>query len=163
MDADESLYHASPQVKGKIAHESIDNKKASTLSNDIISLSVYSEKYGLIGKIDIYKKKEKKIIERKNRISNIYRGQIYQLWAQMFCLQEMGYEVDQLAFYEISTNKMIPISKPTEEEIKEFEMFIDEFKKFDPEDSELYVNQNKCNHCIYCNICEKSIEENVYT
>ena len=34
----------------------------------------------------------------------------------------------------------------TEEEIKEFEMFIDEFKKFDPEDSELYVNQNKCNH-----------------
>lgn len=124
MDTDVSLYHAIPQTRGRIAHESVDNKTASNRSNDILALPVYSEKYHLMGKIDLYKKAEKKLIERKYQLNNIFRGQIYQLWAQMFCMQEMGYEVDSLAFYETSTNKVIPIEYPKETEIKEFENFL---------------------------------------
>ncbi len=105
MESDESLYHATPQTRGKVVHKSVDNKTVSNRSNDILSLPVYSEEYGLMGKIDIYKKKEKKLIERKYQLKQIFQGQIYQLWAQMLCLREMGYEVESLAFYETSTNK----------------------------------------------------------
>lgn len=163
METDESIFYATPQIKGKIVHETIDYKKASTSANDILSLPVYSEKYSLMGKIDVYKKKEKKLIERKNHLTQIFQGQIYQLWAQMFCMEEMGYEVDSLAFYDISKNKMMPVDKPNEDDTKQFELFVDKFKKFDPENSLFTINNNKCRHCIYCNICEKTIEDNVYT
>lgn len=109
-EMDDDGYKATPQTRGKNAHESVDKKTASNRADDILSLPVYSEEYGLMGKIDVFKRKEKKLIERKYQLKQIYQGQIYQLWAQMFCLQEMGYEVSSLAFYETSTNKMIPCS-----------------------------------------------------
>lgn len=65
-----------------------------------------------MGKIDVYKRKEKKLIERKYQLKQIFQGQIYQLWAQMLCLREMGEEVESLAFYETSTNKTIPVAMP---------------------------------------------------
>ena len=91
METDEGLYHATPQTRGKIAHETIDNKKASNRADDLQSLTVMSDEYGLMGKIDIYKGKEHKLIERKYQLRNIYQGQIYQLWAQYLCMKEMGY------------------------------------------------------------------------
>ena len=36
MDADESLYHATPQTKGRIAHEKVDNKPV-TLHPSLLS------------------------------------------------------------------------------------------------------------------------------
>jgi hypothetical protein len=36
MEADEGLYHAVPQTRGRIAHESVDNKSASTSKADIL-------------------------------------------------------------------------------------------------------------------------------
>ena len=117
METDESVYYATPQVRGKIAHEGIDKKTYSTRKDDIASLPVFSEKYGLIGKIDLLKNKEHILIERKYQIKQIFQGQIYQLWAQYLCLVEMGYQVEKLAFYEISTNKMIPVELPNEEEL----------------------------------------------
>jgi len=163
MESDETIYHATPQVRGRAAHESIDNKTASNRANDLLSLPVYSEEFGLMGKVDLYKKKEKKLIERKYQLKQIYQGQIYQLWAQMFCLQEMGFEVDSLAFYEISTNKMIPISKPNEKDIDQFKKFIKNFREYQPGITLFPVNSNKCKHCIYCNLCDKTQEDNVYT
>ena len=161
MDTDEGLYHATPQTKGRIAHESIDTKTASNKKNDLQSLPVYSERYKLMGKIDIFKKKEKILIERKYNLKQIFQGQIYQLWAQYFCLQEMGYKVEQIAFYEISTNKTTLIPLPTEKEIRIFETFIKEFHRFNPSEN-LPINPNKCKHCIYSNLCDKTEEENVY-
>ena len=76
METDETMYHATPQTKGKLAHEGIDKKKASNRADDILALSVYSETYGIMGKIDFYKRKEKKLIERKNQLKKIYRGQL---------------------------------------------------------------------------------------
>lgn len=120
METDETMYHATPQTRGKDAHETLDNKTASNRSNDILSLPVFSEEYGLMGKIDLYKQKEKKLIERKYQLKQIFQGQIYQLWEQMLCLKEMGYDVETLAFYETSTNRMIPIALPKEKELIEF-------------------------------------------
>ena len=161
MDTDEGLYHATPQTKGRIAHESIDTKTASNKKNDLQSLPVYSSRFKLMGKVDIFKQKEKLLIERKYSLKQIFQGQIYQLWAQYFCLQEMGYEVEQIAFYEISTNKTTLIPLPTEKEIRDFESFIKVFHRFNPGEN-LHINPNKCKHCIYSNLCDKAEEENVY-
>lgn len=162
METDEGLYHATPQTRGRIAHETIDYKKASNRTADLQSLPVISMKYGLVGKIDLYKGQEKKLIERKYQLKNIYQGQIYQLWAQYLCMIEMGYEVKSIAFYEISTNKTIPIEIPTERELVEFENFVSAFRNFDVASAHIVVNSNKCRHCIYCSICDKTEEENVY-
>lgn len=161
MDTDEGLYHAYPQTRGKIAHESVDNKKASNRRDDLLSLPVYSSHYRLMGKVDVYRAKEKILIERKYRLKEIYQGQIYQLWAQYFCLSEMGYEVAKLGFYEISTNKMIPVALPNEDDIAQFSAFVENLQRFDPS-LPIPVNPNKCKHCIYCNLCDKTEVDNVY-
>lgn len=120
MEADETMYHATPQIRGLASHKTVDKKTASNRANDLLSLPVYSEEYGLIGKIDVYKRKERKLIERKYQLKQIFQGQRYQLWAQMLCLREMGFKVETLAFYEISTNKMIPVEVPSYEELLQF-------------------------------------------
>lgn len=161
MDADEGLYHATPQTRGKMAHEPVDSKTSSNRKEEILALPVMSEQLGVMGKIDVYRKKEKKLIERKYQLKQIYQGQIYQLWAQYFCMVEMGYEIHEIAFYEISTNRMIPVSLPSDEDRNELEFFVDSFRKYDPS-VPLKANHNKCSHCIYCSLCDKTEEDNVY-
>ena len=94
-----------------------------------MSLPVYCDELGISGKIDVYKQDKHLLIERKNNLKRIFHGQIYQLWGQYFCLKEMGYEVEQLAFYEISTNKMIPVDLPGELGKQELIGFIEQFKR----------------------------------
>lgn len=161
MDTDEGLYHATPQTKGRIVHETIDTKKASNRADDLQSLPVMSEEFGLMGKIDFYKGREHRLVERKYQLRNIYQGQIYQLWAQYLCMKEMGYDIESLAFYEIRTNKMIPIELPSDNQIVEFKRFLEAYRNYDPSQP-LHVNENKCKHCVYCNICDKMDGENVY-
>lgn len=161
METDVGLYHATPQTRGRIAHEAVDNKRASNRKDDLQAMPVISEEYGLIGKIDIYKGKERRLIERKYQLKNIYQGQIYQLWAQYLCMIEMGYVVDSIAFYEISTNKMIPVQLPGQSQLMEFRAFIDAYRHYDPSQP-IRPNANKCHHCIYCSICDKMEGENVY-
>lgn len=162
MEADEGLYHAFPQTRGRIAHESVDERKFSTKKSDIVSLPVISTRLRVFGKIDIYKEDRKLLVERKYQLKQIFRGQLYQLWAQYECMLEMGYDVRHLAFYEISTNKMIAVNLPTADERSELEMFINKFREFSPEQS-VAVNPNKCTHCIYCNLCDKTDSDNVYS
>lgn len=163
MEMDEDLYKATPQTKGSIVHQSIDEKKGSTRKCDLMSLPVYCDELGVSGKIDIYKKDKRLLVERKNNLKHIFRGQIYQLWGQYFCMKEMGYDVERLAFYEISTNKMIYVGLPNEDDKQELIRFIDKFKNFDPTFTSFTINQNKCAHCIYCNLCDKTNLDNVYT
>lgn len=163
MDTDEGQYKAAPQVRGKAAHQTSDHKTASNRADDILSLPVYSDEYGLMGKIDVYKRKEKKLIERKYQLKQIFQGQIYQLWAQMLCLREMGEKVESLAFYETSANKMIPVAMPSEDDLLKFRDFLQRFRNFDPGTTSFCVNINKCRHCVYCNLCDKAIDDNVYT
>jgi len=162
MGGDEDLVHATPQTQGKAAHEAIDEKKYSTRKDEITALSVYSNELGIIGKIDLYKGNEKALIERKYLLHTIYQGQIYQLWAQYYCMTEMGYEVKHLSFYSISTNTKYPIDVPDENGKQELVDFITRFKQFDPT-KPIHTNINKCAHCIYCNLCDKTETENVYS
>ena len=46
METDETMYHATPQTKGKIAHEPIDSKKGSNRSNDI-ETEIFSTNFDL--------------------------------------------------------------------------------------------------------------------
>ena len=48
---DNLLYQSSAQINGTKAHETIDEKTYSTRKSAMMSLDVYSEKYGLCGKI----------------------------------------------------------------------------------------------------------------
>lgn len=160
-NTDESLYHAMPQVRGRIVHEAVDEKKSSSRAHVLQAISVCSEKYGLFGKIDIYNVDEECLIERKYQLQTIYQGQKYQLWAQMLCLQEMGYKVSKIQFYEVVANRTIPMTIPTEGELMEFVSFLDTFRSFNPA-APFRANPNKCRHCIYCNLCDKATEDNVY-
>lgn len=162
MDADEDIYHATPQNLGKSSHETVDKKTYSNCKSEILSLPILSRELGVMGKIDIYHTCTKKLIERKYQLKQIFKGQIYQLWTQYFCLIEMGYEVESIGFYEISTNKTIPIPLPDNDDKAELVSFIGKFRDYDPEQP-LNTNPNKCSHCIYCNLCDKTDNDNVYT
>jgi CRISPR-associated protein Cas4 len=160
--ADDDLFHATPQTQGKAHHQTIDNKRYSTKKDEIVGLPVFSNELGIAGKIDIYKGDEMSLIERKYQLRAIYKGQIYQLWGQYFCMVEMGYAVEKLSFYSTSTNQSFPVDVPTKTDKQEFIEFIDSLKAFDPE-SEISVNKQKCTHCVYCNLCDKTEVENVYS
>jgi CRISPR-associated protein Cas4 len=73
---DEHIYHSNYQSRGKAAHKNIDSKKYSSKSSIITGLDVFSEEFGLIGKIDIYDSEKKELIERKRQIKTIYDGYI---------------------------------------------------------------------------------------
>lgn len=163
MEVAEDVYKASPQTKGIIAHQGIDNKNGSTRKSDILALPVYSDELEISGIIDILKQDKHLLVERKYVIRQIYRGQLYQLWGQFFCLREMGYDVRQLAFYEMSSNKNRFIEIPTEVDKLELKEVINRFLIYDPGSTQFTVNPNKCAHCIYCNLCDKTTLDNVYT
>ena len=61
----------------------------------------------------------------------------------------------------ISTNKMIPIELPSDNQVVEFKRFLEAYRNYDPSQP-LHINENKCKHCVYCNICDKMDGENVY-
>lgn len=162
VDTDKDVYHAKPQTRGKNAHEKVDIKNVSKNNDMIEALPIISHELEIYGKIDVYNVKAKSLIERKYALKNIYRGQYYQLWAQYFCMIEMGYDVDIVSFYEISTRKTITIEKPTNEDKEELKNFIRSYRNYDLRTS-ITINPNKCSHCIYCSLCDKTNAENVYS
>lgn len=162
MEADEDTYNAVPQVRGKISHYTIDKKNYSSSKEVLVSLPVFSNRLGVYGVIDIYDKKQKQLIERKYRLKKIFRGQLYQLWAQYYCMVEMGYKVEEIAFYEMATNVSHVVAIPSDEDILELRDAIERFRCFSP-DSEYVQEAGKCSHCIYVNLCDKTnVERNVY-
>lgn len=86
---DEKVFLEEPQNAGMLAHETIDEKRYSTAKKYIQSMSIYSDKYKLCGKIDIFNTETKNLVERKNKVEKIYDGYKYQLYAQYYCMLEM--------------------------------------------------------------------------
>lgn len=86
----EETYHSTPQIVGKISHTPIEERKYSTSADILQGTTIFSEEYGLCGKIDIFDKKTGILTERKYKIKKVYDGFKYQLFAQMFCLEEIG-------------------------------------------------------------------------
>lgn len=138
-----TVYHDTPQIRGSIAHENIEEGQYTTSRHILQGLSVYSFRLGVKGKIDTYDSKNKYLIERKYRVKQIYMGFRYQLYAQMYCLEEAGFPVERLFLQSLSDNKRYEIHLPTEEEKKEFEMVIAKMKAFTGES----LQNHSCGRC----------------
>lgn len=149
----QKVYHQSPQLVGKIKHENIEEGEYSTAKRYLQGMEVYSEKYGLAGKIDIYDQEQKSLIERKTKVVNIYDGYRYQLYAQMFALQEMGYSVEKLFIHSLTDNKRYPIDLPEGDELERFEDLIEQIRSFEVSKFPVIDNEQKCNNCIYRALC----------
>lgn len=149
-------YQTTDQTAGTSAHKSVDEQKLTTRKNIIQSLTVYSEKYHLMGKIDTFDSSEHHLIERKRKIKTIYDGYIFQVYGQYFALIEMGYIVEKISFYSISDHKFYPVKLPHEDPdmFKKFERTLEQIRNFSFLDFK-QENINKCNHCIYAPLCSQ--------
>ncbi len=152
-DFDKTQYKARPQIAGTIAHKTIDNNTFSSRKNILQSTEVFSEKYGIIGKIDIYDKDKKELIERKRLIKKIYDGYLFQLYAQKLCLEEMGYQVDKMKLYSMVDNKVYSVNLSSEQ-LKKFNRTLKAIRGFNLTISK-HANIDKCNNCIYHELCRK--------
>lgn len=153
----ESLYHTTDQSEGKIAHKSIDTKTYTTSKKVLQTIEIYSHRFGLGGKIDTYDMDKKQLTERKKKITTIYDGYIYQLYAQYHCLVDMGYEVKTIRLYSIDDNKIYPVKLPQDDpnRQKSFEELLQKMKDFDLT-KPFSINPNKCNRCVYRYMCDVS-------
>lgn len=153
------LYQQKPQVAGKVAHASIDEKTYSTRKNILQSVEIYSERYKLCGKIDLFDVDSGKLSERKREIKTIYDGYVFQVYAQYHALTEMGYTVNSIVLYDITHNKNHPIPLPHEnhEMQQKFEKLIDDLNSFDMNKGDFVANEQKCKNCIYSNLCDYSL------
>jgi len=149
----EKTYHGSEQNVGKLNHKNIDDKSYSTAKKFLQGIEIYSEKYNICGKIDIYDSETKSLIERKTRIQKIYDGYKYQLYAQYFCMTEMGFEIKKLFLHSLKDNKRYEIFPPDKEETEKFEQIINKINKFNLFKDEFSVNRAKCEKCVYNNLC----------
>ena len=155
---DTLTYQEASQINGSSAHEAVDKGTYSSKKSILMAIDVYSEKYNIVGKIDIYDMEKKHLIERKRQIKTIYDGYIFQLYAQYFAMVEMGYEIDKLFLYSMSDNKKYPVELPTKgnKMLEKFECVIEEMKKFSL-DSFIQDNAEKCRNCIYESACDRGI------
>jgi len=138
-----NVYHDTPQTIGGIVHENIEKGTYTTAKYILQGLSVASNRLGIKGKIDLYDSQKHWLIERKYRVKQIYLGFKYQLYAQMYCLEEAGYLVEKLFIQSLSDNKRYEIPLPSDEEKQAFEAIIEQMKSFTPEDLEKHT----CSHC----------------
>lgn len=153
-ELDRSVFQDIDQIRGSFVHESVDKSKYSTRKDVLQGIDVYCSKYNLVGKIDIYDKKNKTLVERKNRIVKIYDGYIFQLYAQYFAMVEQGFEISKLSIYSFCDNKSYEIKLPSENRsmLSKFESLIYSINNFDL--SKFHQsNIEKCNKCIYAPLC----------
>lgn len=154
------IYHAEPQKKGSASHATIDNDAYSSRKDILSGQMVFCEKYGLIGRIDVFDIQSGILVERKYSITAIYPGFRYQLYAQMFALMEMGYVVKELRLYSAKDNKRYSVPLPNEKEVEEFEQVLQTMRVYSLED-DFVRNVNKCKHCIYRSLCDVDNGEEV--
>lgn len=159
----EDVYSAVPQQVGKMQHTVIDSFKAATQKSTAILKGIYviSNRLGIYGKIDTLYVSEKRLVESKYHITTIYKGYYYQLWAQYFALVEMGFEINTLSFFSIKDRKTYPVELPTDKEFTELQNHIRKIARFDFE-QEININPQKCSHCIYAALCDKTQLDHVY-
>ena len=129
-----NFYKEKAQIAGSIEHEAIEEGRYSSRKNIIQAKTVYSHKYKILGKIDVYDMDKKELIERKNRVSKIYKGHIFQVWAQYFALKEHGFEVEKIFIYSKEDNKKYEIPLPDEKGEKEFAKVLKQIRKFRAEE-----------------------------
>lgn len=160
-DLEKTVYESDYQTNGTHIHESVDMGTYSTSPNKVLqSTDIYCEQYGLYGKIDVFDKEKGVLTERKKKITTIYDGYVFQLYAQCFALREMGYTVKTLRLYSYDDNKMYNVLLPENNDIM-FQNFLDliyEIKEFNLNNFS-QNNPQKCQNCIYEPYCDRSVGE----
>lgn len=153
-ELDRSVYQEIDQIRGTFVHESVDKSTYSTRKDILQGIEVFSERYQIIGKIDIFDKKTSTLTERKNKITTIYDGYVFQLYAQYFCMIEQGFTVKYLKLYSYSDNKSYSIKLPEDdfEMFRKFNNLISNIANFDLINFR-QENREKCNRCIYAPLC----------
>lgn len=164
-----NIYQEQAQKEWTKVHEAVDNKTYSTSKHILQWMSVFSDQYKIAGKIDIFNIKSWELIERKNQIflddkwkPRIYLWQKYQIRWQMFCLEEIWYQVNSLWIYSVKDNKKYRIYKPSTSQLIQFENTLEKYRKFDLLQKNWKQNTKKCMKCIYRELCDYYIWE-VYT
>lgn len=150
---DSTTFKQTPQVVGKASHTNIDKGIYSSSKRYLQGLSVYSERYGISGKIDIYDRREKALIERKYKIKKIYDGYKMQLYAQYFCLEEAGYAITTMYLHSLSDNKRYAVEIPNRKETRKFEKLVHDMLHFYIEENHIDQSYKKCSNCIYNTLC----------
>ncbi len=163
---EKNIYQETAQKEGTKYHEAIDNKTYSTRKEILQWIPVFSDQYQISWNIDIFNTKTWELTERKTEIfldkdwsEKIYKWQKYQLWWQMFCLEEMWYTVSQMYIYSIKTNKKYRIYKPSTKQLIDFEEMLEKYRKFNPINPNWQQNTQKCIKCIYRELCDYYIWE----
>ncbi len=152
-----ALYHDTPQTKGNIAHESIDEKKYSTSKKWLQGVEVSSEILGIYGKIDLFNTETGELVERKRKIVKVYDGYKLQVWAQALCLQEMGYTVQNIFLHSLVDNKRYAVEFSGVETHcnASLQEQIQKMRSFSLDDG-FSQNPEKCAHCIYAHLCDQT-------
>lgn len=153
-----TLYQRPYQINGTDAHKTIDSKTYSSKSTILQGIDVYTEKYGILGKIDVFDTESGILTERKNKITEIYDGYVYQLYAQYYALEEMGYNVKELKLHSLQDNKTYTINLPPNDSAmnKKFNKLIKDLHEFSF-DNFKQTNVKKCKKCIYEPSCDRSL------
>lgn len=154
-------YRDVPQKTGLAAHAAIDSQRYSDRKNILQGVFVYSEKYDLLGRIDIFNTDTGELTERKYSITRVYDGFRYQLYAQLFAMTEMGYTVKSMKLHSSKDNKNYVIAMPTENDILEFESVLLQIRNHSL-DTPFLPNPAKCAHCNYRELCDYSAGEYEY-
>lgn len=155
----EQFYKATAQIAGTEAHSTIDNKLYSTKKSVLQGLEVFSAKYNIVGKIDVFEMDSGRLMERKRQIKKIYDGYVFQVYAQYFALSEMGYIVQEIIIHDLLHNKNYEIALPENNPpmFEKFEQVIRQIQTFDLNDEEFRAQKEKCCQCIYSPLCDKSV------
>ncbi|MDL2311038.1 type V CRISPR-associated protein Cas4 [Peptostreptococcaceae bacterium OttesenSCG-928-C18] len=153
-ELERSVYQEIDQIRGSFVHETIDKSLYSTSKEILQGIEVYTDKYKIIGKIDLYDIKKETLVERKNKITTIYDGYIFQLYAQYFAMSELGYDIKELKLYSYSDNKSYTAKLPKEDThmFEKFEKLLNDIKNFKLENFK-QTNLEKCKRCIYIHLC----------
>ncbi|MCL2031954.1 MAG: type V CRISPR-associated protein Cas4 [Methanomassiliicoccaceae archaeon] len=159
-DADRMMSQSTCQINGTHAHKTIEDGRYTSRKDVLQGIEVYCEKYDLMGKIDLFDIKKGLLTERKKKISQLYDGQVFQIYGQYFALKEMGYKVNKIRVHSMDDNKNYDISIPEYDVdmVDKFEETIRDMHAFNPGDY-IQTNPCKCSNCIYEPMCGSSCLE----
>ncbi|MBI5219121.1 MAG: type V CRISPR-associated protein Cas4 [Bacteroidia bacterium] len=155
----DTIYKQTPQIAGETAHTSIEEKKYSTQKYVLQGIEIFSEQYNLCGKIDVFDSKTGRLTERKREIKTIYDGYVFQVYAQCHALREMGFEVKEIIIHDLVHNKNFPVPLPENDPVmqQKFENLVQQINDFDLLKTDFVPNKQKCENCIYNQLCDYSL------
>ena len=163
-DMPKKVYKSEKQINGTYLHMECEIKGSENDScgneDILVEEKFYSNTYNIVAVIDFYDKNRKQLIEKKAHITEIYPGQIFQLYAQYYALIDNGYEVETLGLYSIIDEKMYNILLPENDNgmLDLFKKTIKDMKELDIS-SFFQTNKKKCINCIYSNLCDRSLDD----